>query len=158
MKSTFSLRFRKRGTVGRITMKSTSREVGQLLLSLLLLLHRSLICLLRTSRFARSRTPLRSFVCSLAHSGAYGKRHVYELNASISHAFGPQCVPLIRSTSFLMIWLEIDRGFGTAQFSSSRYSIDCRILHLAQSVKQPLAQSVKQPLYFGFWVNIYLLW
>ena len=47
-----SIQASKRCTVGKMTMKSTRRVLGHLLLRLLLLSHRSLICLLRTACFA----------------------------------------------------------------------------------------------------------
>ena len=55
--------------------------------------------LIHSLRFAcalRLRTPLRSFVrslaCSLTHSGAHVKEaYVYELNALISYIFSPLC-------------------------------------------------------------------
>jgi len=68
------------------------RILGHSLLRSLVRSHHSLIRLLRTAHsFACSA--LRSFVRSLAHSGAHGKEvYVYELNASISYSFSPLCI------------------------------------------------------------------
>ena len=49
-------------------MKSTCRVVGHSLLSSHVCSHRSLICLLRTASFARSRALLHSFIRLLTHS------------------------------------------------------------------------------------------
>ena len=63
-----------RCTVGRNCIKSTRRVLGHSLLCSVFCSHRSLIRLIRTARFARALrcAPLRSFVHSLAHSGAHG--------------------------------------------------------------------------------------
>ena len=63
-------------TMGRMTIKSTRREVqGQSLLRSLVRSHRSLIrllrtviCLLRTARFARALCSTHSFACPLTYS------------------------------------------------------------------------------------------
>ena len=60
-----------RRAVGRMAMKSTRRLLGHSLLRSLVHLHRSLIRLLRTTRFARVLRCAQSFDRSLAHSGAY---------------------------------------------------------------------------------------
>ena len=57
-----------RGTVGRMTMKSTRRVLGHSLLRSLVRSHRSLIRLLRTARFARALRCAHSFARSLTHS------------------------------------------------------------------------------------------
>ena len=58
----------KRRTVATMTMKSTRRALGHLLLHSLVCLHRSLICLLQTARFALALHCAHSFARSLTYS------------------------------------------------------------------------------------------
>ena len=58
----------KQSTVGRMTMKSTRRVLGHSLLRSLVRLHRSLIRLLRTARFARALRCAHSLARSLTRS------------------------------------------------------------------------------------------
>ena len=71
--------------------KIETSEMSHSLLCLLVCLHRSLICLLQTARFAHALCCVHLLSRSLAHCGAHGKRFVSELSASISYNLGPQC-------------------------------------------------------------------
>ena len=78
--------------MGTMTTKSTRGVLGHSLLHSLVRLHRSLVRLLRTARFARALRCAHSFARSLTHSGAHGKEvFVYEMNASISYHLKPLC-------------------------------------------------------------------
>ena len=83
---------RSQSTKGRMTMKSTRRVLGHLLLRSLVCSHRSLNCLLCTARFAHALRCAHSFAHSLTHSRAHKKEiFFYESNASISYKFIPLC-------------------------------------------------------------------
>ena len=71
-------------------MKLTRRALGHSLLRSLVGSHRSLICLLRTARFARASRRAHSLARLVNRLRTQGKGvYVYELNASISYSLKP---------------------------------------------------------------------
>ena len=72
-------------TLGRMTMKSTSRVLGNSLLRSLVRSHRSGIHLLLTARFVLPATLIHSFVRSLAHFAAQGKETSFQSTVRLRH-------------------------------------------------------------------------